>query len=141
MEEHKLLDNYSNTVKKIDTRKVYQKDCDIKLSEIRDDEQIREDTIIITDKNDVINLKERRISFIEKMLNIEIPKTPEIKHRILSCNSDRSPVSFNTDNSEKKVIEKTPKNVELEVQSPFNFRVRFNTNESIESVSSTKKNS
>ena len=41
--------------------------------------------------------------------------------------------------SEDKVIEKNLKCVELEVQSPFNFRVRFNTNESIESVSSTKK--
>ena len=141
MEEHKLLDDYSNTVKKIDARKVYQQEQDNNLNKIKDDEQIVEETILITDKNDVINLKERRLSFIEKMLNIEIPKTPEIKHRILSCNSDKSPVSFDMNVSEDKVIEKNLKCVELEVQSPFNFRVRFNTNESIESVSSTKKNS
>ena len=41
--------------------------------------------------------------------------------------------------SEDKVIEKNLKCVELEVQPPFNFRVRFNTNESIEKCFFHKK--
>ena len=141
MEEQKLLDNYSNTIARIKNYNIHQQEQDNIMNKMKDDEVISDESITLSVNNDIINLKDRRISFIEKMLNIEIPTTPEIKHRILSCNSDKSPISFDTDVKNEKVFEKIQKNVELDVQSPFNFRVRFNTNESIESVSSIKKNS